>query len=52
VVILLVALNGYLFSLDSLEDFTLIRWKDNFVPKVAFWPVLLWMVAVMTLVKL
>jgi hypothetical protein len=52
VIILLVALNGYLFTLDEFKDLRLIQWKDNFIAKVSFWPVLLWMVAVMTLAKL
>ncbi len=40
--ILLVALNGYLFSLIRFEHVTLLHWHDNFVAKVGFWPLLLW----------
>lgn len=50
--ILLTALNSYVFSMGSLKHFNLTHYQDNFIPKVSFWPVLLWMMAVATWFKL
>lgn len=52
IIILLTALNAYVFSLGQLEHFNLIYYNDNFIPKVAFWPVVLWMMAIATLIVL
>jgi len=52
IVILLTALNAYVFSLGKLERFNLIYYHDNLIPKVAFWPVVLWMMAIATLIVL
>ena len=46
--ILLVALNGYLFSLEGREGRGLLHWQDNLLIKLAFWPVLLWGIAGLT----
>ncbi|MEP4979600.1 hypothetical protein [Ascidiaceihabitans sp.] len=50
--ILLVALNGYLFSLKRLEHNGALHWGDNFVAKVSFWPILLWALAFSTMYML
>ena len=52
VVILLTALNAYVFSLGKLERFNIIHHHDNFIPKVAFWPLVLWMMAIATVMAL
>lgn len=52
VVILLVALNSYVFTIDGLKKCKLIQWRDNLIPKIAFWPLLLWMLALATWIKL
>jgi hypothetical protein len=52
IIILLTALNAYVFSLGKLARFNLIYYHDNFIPKVAFWPVVLWMMAIATLIVL
>ncbi len=51
-VILMTALNAYVFSLGELKYFKLIYYRDNFIPKIAYWPVVLWMMAVVTWIKL
>ena len=50
--ILLTALNGYLFSLISLRNLWLLHYRDNFVAKITFWPVLLCTLAVISLLTL
>ncbi len=52
VIILLTALNAYIFSLGRLKHLNLIHYRDNFIIKIAYWPVVLWMMAVVTLIKL
>lgn len=52
VVILMAALNAYVFSLGKLKHFNLIHYRDNFIPKVAYWPIVLWMMAIVTWIKL
>lgn len=51
-IILLTALNAYIFSLRESRYFKLIHYRNNFVPKVAYWPVVLWMMAIATWIKL
>ena len=51
-VILITALNAYVFSLGKLKHFNLIHYRDNFIPKVAYWPTVLWMMALVTWIKL
>lgn len=52
IVILLNALNAYIFSLGTLKRFNLIHYRDNFFPKAAYWPVVLGMMALVTWIKL
>jgi hypothetical protein len=51
-VILFTALNAYIFSLGKLPHFDLIHHKDNLIVKAAFWPVVLWMMALVTVFEL
>lgn len=46
--ILLTALNAYAFSIGKQKGFNLVMYMDNLIPKLAFWPVLLWMMALAT----
>jgi hypothetical protein len=50
--ILLTALNAYLFSLKHLASCTLLHYRDNLLPKLAFWPLLLWSLVFLTWLKL
>lgn len=52
VLLLLVALNSYLFSLKPLAGCTLLHYRDNLLPKIAYWPLLLGAMALITVVKL
>jgi hypothetical protein len=52
VVILLTALNAYVFSLGKQNRFNLIHYHDNLIPKAAFWPVVLWLMALATMILL
>ena len=52
IVILLVSVNAYIFSLGEIKHFNFVYYHDNFISKVAFWPVVLWMMALITLVML
>ncbi len=52
IVILGTALNAYYFSLEDSRTTKLITYKDNFIAKVVFWPIVLWMMAIVTLIKL
>ena len=45
-------MNAYVFSLGKLKYFNLIYYHDNFIPKLAFWPVVLWLMAIATLIVL
>jgi hypothetical protein len=49
---ILTALNSYLFSLDRPGKINIIHFKDNFIPKVSYWPLVLWMMAAVTWIKL
>lgn len=49
--LLLTALNAFLFSLGEQKRFNLIHYRDNLIPKLAFWPVTLWLMALATLLK-
>ena len=42
------ALNAYIFSLGRLKRFNLIYYQDNRIPKLAYWPLLLGLQALMT----
>ena len=48
VMILLVALNGYLFSLTGDRRVALLHRNDNFLARVSYWPLLSWSLAGMT----
>ncbi|MDG1470926.1 MAG: hypothetical protein P8Q26_05110, partial [Ascidiaceihabitans sp.] len=48
VMILLVALNGYLFSLTGDRRIALLHRNDNFLARVSYWPLLSWSLAGMT----
>jgi hypothetical protein len=48
ILILLCALNFYVFSVGTENGSNLILYRDNLIPKVVFWPLLLWMIAVAT----
>lgn len=52
IVILMTALNAYVFSLGKQQYFNLIFYRDNFIFKVAFWPILLGIMALVTWIKL
>lgn len=47
-VILITALNAYLFSLGKQKYVNFIYYGDNFIPKVIYWPVVLMMMATVT----
>lgn len=48
-VIMLVAINSYLFSVNSSSRLGIISFKDNLIPKVVFWPTFLWAMVIITL---
>lgn len=48
VMIMLVAVNAYLIALDALKNWRLLHWRDNLLPKVTYWPVLLWTLVVIS----
>jgi hypothetical protein len=48
VVILLTALNSYVFSIGRLKHVNIIHYHDNFIPKVIFWPSILWLMVAVT----
>ena len=50
--ILLVALNGYLFSLTGDRRVAILHRRDNYLAKVSYWPLLLWSLAGVTWVVL
>ena len=50
--ILVVTLNAYLFSLKSLENLWLLHYRDNYVAKVTFWPLMLWTMLIVTWIML
>jgi len=50
--LLLTALNAYLFSLKQLNSCSLLHFRDNLLPKVIFWPLLLWSMAFITILRL
>jgi hypothetical protein len=51
IALLLTALNAYLFSLKTFAGCKLLHFRDNLIPKVTFWPLLLWSMAVISWVK-
>ncbi len=46
--VLATALNAYLFSLKRMRNHWLLHYRDNYIAKVTFWPVLLWSTALIT----
>ncbi|NIO79303.1 MAG: hypothetical protein GTN53_02020, partial [Candidatus Aminicenantes bacterium] len=52
VVILFTALNAYVFSLGKQPHLNLIYYRDNLIAKLAFWPFVLWLMALVTLLAL
>jgi hypothetical protein len=48
-VIVAVAANTYLFSTRALRKLSIIHYRDNLIPKVLFWPLLLLIMIVITL---
>ena len=50
--ILAAALNAYLFSLKSLENLWFLHYRDNYVAKVTFWPLMLWTMLIVTWIML
>ncbi|HMB63590.1 MAG TPA: hypothetical protein VKN36_10990 [Eudoraea sp.] len=50
--ILLTALNAYSFSIGEQKTFNFMFFRDNLIPKLAFWPLLLWMMALATIIVL
>lgn len=50
--ILLTVLNAYVFSLRRLKRLHVGFCNHNFIPKVSFWPVLLWVTALATVFEL
>jgi len=52
IAILLAAVNSYLFSINALEGVQALHWRDNLLPKILFWPFLLWSMVIVSLVVL
>lgn len=52
IVILLVALNAYVFSLGNLGYCNVVFHRDNFIPKLVYGPVVLGMMAIITWIEL
>lgn len=50
--LLLTALNAYLFSLGEEQRWRWLHYRDNLLPKVAFWPLLMWSLALFSCLKL
>lgn len=50
--ILLFALNADIFSLGREDRWAFLHYQDNLIPKILFWPLLLWVAAITTWVKL
>jgi hypothetical protein len=50
--ILLTALNAYVFSLGREHGWRWLHMHDNLIPKVVFWPLLMWALAITTWLKL
>jgi len=46
--IILCAANLYVFSLRKFKYLDFIHYQDNLIPKLAYWPVILWMMAMAT----
>jgi hypothetical protein len=49
-IIMMVAINSYLFSVGWSSRFGIIPYRDNLIPKVVFWPFLLWTMVIITLI--
>lgn len=52
VAILLTAIDAYLVAIDYFENWRLLHWRDNLLPKIAFWPFLLWAMVIVSLLLL
>jgi hypothetical protein len=52
IMILITALNAYVFSLGKSQYFNPVFYHDNFIFKVSYWPILLGMMAWVTWIKL
>ena len=50
--ILLVSVDAYLVSLPSTHEWRWIRWRDNLLPKLLYWPVVLWAMVAASLMVL
>ncbi len=48
--ILFTTLNSYAITVDRHKTLSFLFWRDNLLPKIAYWPFLLWMMAVITLI--
>lgn len=48
--ILFTTLNSYAITVDRHRTLAFLFWRDNLLPKIAYWPFLLWMMAVITLI--
>lgn len=46
--ILLTAVDAYLVSIGYFANWWLIRWRDNLLPKLLFWPSLLWSMVIVS----
>jgi hypothetical protein len=46
--LLTVSINTYMFALDPAPALRIIHYKDNLIPKAAFWPVVLSLMVVIT----
>ena len=51
-VLLLTALNAYLFSMGEDLRWRWLHYHDNLIPKIVFWPLLLWSLAISSWLKL
>lgn len=49
VMLLVVSVNTYLFAHAETPSLRVIHYKDNLIPKAAFWPVVLFLMVVITL---
>lgn len=50
--ILVTALNAYLFSLKGLQGMWVLQYRDNYIAKLTFWPFMLWAMLIVTWIKL
>jgi hypothetical protein len=50
--ILFTTLNSYAITVKKHKTMAFLFWRDNLFPKIAYWPLLLWMMAFITLIKI